>query len=189
MIITLHKLSHLILKTALRGSVIIASFTRKTPMPRAVREHARDDTANEGWVIDVSPGKLLQNPCSVTAPAATFQVLSVLTDYYHWKPCYLLCIWIFLMQLWVCCVWMSIPRFHVYQHHLAHGPHKDTSWGVPGAAAALKRKEVQHLEPCSFHWLWMPVSPSLQTKSVEEWELSIDLNHFKSIMGQIVRDK
>lgn len=52
-------------------------------MPREVREHARGDTANEGWVSEVSPGKLLQSPCSETAPAATFQVLSVLTYHYH----------------------------------------------------------------------------------------------------------
>lgn len=52
-------------------------------MPREVREHAHGNTANEGWASEVSPSKLLQSPCSVTAPAATFQVFSVLTSYYH----------------------------------------------------------------------------------------------------------
>lgn len=60
------KLSHLILKTALRGSVFIASLTGEDSMPREVRQCARGNTANE-MSAHVSG---LQSPRSVTAPAA-----------------------------------------------------------------------------------------------------------------------
>lgn len=72
MLITLHKRSHMILQRAPRGSVIIASFTKRAQMPREARKRVHGNTANEGWVGDVSPSKLTPEPMLCNCSSCCF---------------------------------------------------------------------------------------------------------------------
>lgn len=55
----------------------------------------------------------------------------------------------------------SVYTWTFLRHQLAYGQlaqHNDTAVGVAGATTALRRNEVQLLEPSSFPWARIPVS-------------------------------